>query len=267
MMDNWEFNKIADAVTRYYNNIVLQLRENEWTSMMDSWEFNKIAAAVLAALLVIFGSGQIFSISLDSHNKETAEVVGYKLPVEVASADSQDQDAPEKKGLDFANIALLMQTASIENGEADFRKCSACHTPNQGGKNGIGPNLWNIVNREIGSTADFNYSNAVAEKGGVWDYESLAQFLHKPKSWLKGTKMAFAGIKKEQDIASMLVYLRSLSDNPADLPVVQEAAASQDTEEAKDAEAQQQEVDAAEVVLPPNEVQPPGEVSSPGKSE
>ena len=185
--------------------------------MIDSWEFNKIAAAISAALLVVFGGKEIVTVALSGHDKEHSEV-GYKLPVEVASSTDTAPAAAKKAGVDFVKIASLMQTASVDSGESAFRKCSACHTPTQGGKNGIGPNLWNIVGRGIGGDADFKYSNAMAEKGGDWDYEALANFLHKPKKWLKGTKMAFGGIRSDQEIADVLVYLRSLNDNPPELP-------------------------------------------------
>ena len=197
---------------------------------MDSWEFNKIAAAVLTALLVVFGGREIVHVSQGKHGKDGAEI-GYKLPVEVADASKQAGAGEAKKeGVDFVKIAGLMQTASVDAGASGFKKCSTCHTPNKGGKNGTGPNLWNIVNQEIGKVDDFKYSKAMASKEGAWDYEALANFLHKPKKWLKGTKMAFGGIRNDQDIADMLVYLRSLSDTPSDLPAAVEKASADQNE-------------------------------------
>ena len=183
---------------------------------MDSWEFNKIAAAVLAALLVIFGGKEIIYIANKGHAKETKQA-GYTLPVEVASA-STSGAAPKPAGFDFAQVAALLPAATVDAGAGVFKKCSTCHTVNQGGKNGQGPNLWNIVDRDLGKVEGFKYSKALVDKGGKWDYESLALFLHKPKQWLKGTKMAFAGLRKPKDIANVLAYLRSLSDNPVDYP-------------------------------------------------
>ena len=184
---------------------------------MDSFELNKIAGAVLAALLVIFGTKEIIHVAELSHGKEKAKS-GYTLPVEIASASSGAGAPPAKKGLDFAKVAELMKTAKAENGAGVFKKCSTCHTPTNGGKNGTGPNLWNIVNRDFGKAEGFKYSKALLAKGGKWDYESLAGFMNKPKKWLKGTKMAFGGLKNPQDIADVLAYLRSLSDSPAPLP-------------------------------------------------
>ncbi len=189
--------------------------------MIDSWEFNKIAAAVLAALLVIFGGKEIITVSLKDHGSGKVEA-GYKLPVEVADAQTGGNDTAKKPaGVDFVKVATLMQAASVEAGLSVFKKCSTCHTPAQGGKNGTGPNLWNIVDKDIGAVADFKYSGAMANKEGNWNYEALAGFLHKPKKWLKGTKMAFGGLRSEQDIADLLVYLRSLSDSPVALPAVE----------------------------------------------
>lgn len=184
---------------------------------MDSWEFNKIAAAVLAALLVIFGGREVIAISSGGH-AEHASKPGYTLPVEVASASKTGEAPAAPAGLDFAKVVELLPNANPTAGQGVFKKCTACHTPDQGGKNGQGPNLWNIVNRDKGSVDGFKYSKALTDKGGQWDYESLALFLHKPKSYLKGTKMAFAGIKNVNDLADVLAYLRSLSDSPAALP-------------------------------------------------
>lgn len=184
---------------------------------MDSWEFNKIAAAVLAAMLVIFGGREIVHIAEGGHAKGE-DKAGYTLPVEVASASSSGTDSEPAAGFTFAQVAALLPEAKVEAGESVFKKCATCHTPNQGGKNGQGPNLWNIVGRDLAKADGFNYSTAMADKGGKWDYESLALFLHKPKDWLKGTKMAFGGLRKPQEIANILAYLRSLSDNPVDYP-------------------------------------------------
>ena len=182
---------------------------------MDSWEFNKIAAAVLSALLVIFGGREIVYIAESSHADHAKP--GYTLPVDIASA-QKDAGQSAKKGFDYAQVAELLPAASATAGQGVFKKCVACHTPQKGGKNGQGPNLWNIVDRELGQAEGFKYSNALLERGGKWDYEALANFLHNPRKWMKGTKMAFAGLKKTEDIAAVLAYLRSLSDAPAPLP-------------------------------------------------
>ncbi len=78
--------------------------------------------------------------------------------------------------------------------------------------------MWGLVGRPIGSHAGFNYSEAVKTKGGEWTYDHLANYVHDPKSYIPGNKMAFAGVKDNADLADLLAYLRTLSDNPAPLP-------------------------------------------------
>ena len=111
-----------------------------------------------------------------------------------------------------------MAKASADAGKAAFKKCAACHTPGKGGKNGTGPNLWGVVGAKRGVHDGFAYSASLKEKAGDWTFESLANFLHNPKGYISGTKMAFGGIKDNAELADMLAYLRSLADTPAPLP-------------------------------------------------
>ena len=100
-----------------------------------------------------------------------------------------------------------------------MKKCTACHTFDEGGANKVGPNLWNVVGRPIASAGSYKYSDGLQEKSGdSWSYENLDGYLHKPKDWAPGTKMSFAGLKKVKERADLIVYLRSLSDSPAPLP-------------------------------------------------
>ncbi|HMB48776.1 MAG TPA: cytochrome c family protein, partial [Afifellaceae bacterium] len=106
-------------------------------------------------------------------------------------------------------------------GEKVARKCKACHSFEEGGKNKVGPALWNIVNRPVASVDGFKYSNPMkehAEGGATWSYADLDAFMAKPKDFIPGTKMAFAGLRKESDRAALLAYLRTLSAEPAPLP-------------------------------------------------
>lgn len=183
---------------------------------MDTMEFNKIAAAVLSALLIAFGGSTLVYELGKSHGKaqsgwdiETALNVG-------AETETQAAEAPEEKPI-YEQVQPLLAAASSDDGEKIFSRCQACHTVNDGGANRAGPNLWEIVNRDKG-VADFNYSSAMAEKEGVWNYEALTGFLHQPRQWLPGTKMAFGGLRKPEDLANVIAYLRSLSSDPAPLP-------------------------------------------------
>ena len=128
--------------------------------------------------------------------------------------------APEADSGDVpaASLSALLAGASAERGQQGTRVCSACHSFEQGGPNKIGPGLWDVVGREIGSHEGFSYSSALSDKEGAWDYEMLDAYLADPRSWAPGTKMAFAGVKKPEDRADVILYLRSLSDSPEPLP-------------------------------------------------
>lgn len=110
----------------------------------------------------------------------------------------------EEKPVDFA---ALLKSANIDNGAKIFKKCSTCHSADQGGGNKVGPNLFGIVGKKRASVAGFNYSEAMSKKGGAWSRDDLNLFLTKPKDFVPGTKMGFAGLKKPQDRADVILYL------------------------------------------------------------
>ena len=180
---------------------------------MDTWELNKIAGAVLAALLLMFGTATFIDIQT-SHKLEKP---GFVLPVETAAAPAEGGETAAA-GFDPAAVTALLQNASVENGQAAFKRCATCHTTDKGGRNTTGPNLWGVVGREKGHVEGFNYSAAVKSKGGEWTYEDLAHYIHNPKEFIPGNKMAFAGIKDNAELADLVVYLRTLNDNPPPLP-------------------------------------------------
>ena len=124
---------------------------------------------------------------------------------------------------DFAalagRLADTVAAADAGSGKSVAKKCTTCHTLNDGGANKIGPNLWGVVERAVASHAGYSFSSALQGKSDeAWSYENLNAFLLKPKKWAPGTKMGFAGIKKPQDRADLILYLRSLSGDPAALP-------------------------------------------------
>jgi cytochrome c len=108
--------------------------------------------------------------------------------------------------------------ASADNGKDTFKRCLQCHTPEKGGPNRVGPNLYGIVGRPRASHAGFPYSDAMKNHPGNWTFEELAKYLHDPKGDIPGNKMAFAGIKDNGELADVLAYLRTLADSPAALP-------------------------------------------------
>ncbi len=135
-----------------------------------------------------------------------AETAQAAAPAQMAAA------APAKP------VADLIAGGDVEKGKRVFNKCKACHTVDNGGKNGIGPNLYGIVGQAPGSREGFKYSDALTGlKDKPWTYENLWAFLTKPKDYAKGTKMTFAGLSKESDLANVLAYLRSLADTPVPL--------------------------------------------------
>ena len=180
---------------------------------MDSFEINKIVAAVLMVALVIIGIGKVSDLIF---HVEKPEVPGYAVDVEQAVATSTEtsSDASEDK----IDISALMAMGDLAHGEKVFKKCAACHSINKGGKNNIGPALYNVVGRKVGSISDYKYSKALSEYEKEWSFEELNGYLIKPAKWIKGTKMAFAGLRKEKDRASVIMYLNQNSDNPKPLP-------------------------------------------------
>ncbi|MEQ1612593.1 MAG: cytochrome c family protein [Hyphomicrobiaceae bacterium] len=181
---------------------------------MDSFEINKIAGAVLSALLLVFGSSVLIDMWHGSHQ---SKLTGFTLPAPAAGGATAGAPAAES-AFTVPKIAELMTKASVEGGAAAFKKCATCHTPDKGGKNGTGPNLYGVVGRKVGATDGFAYSGAMKGKGGEWTWDSLIAYLNAPAAAIPGNKMAFAGVKDAGELADILVYMRSLSDSPAALP-------------------------------------------------
>ena len=179
---------------------------------MDSFEINKIVAAILMVALLIIGIGKLSNIIFHVEKPKTP---GYAVEVEqVTTVSSSTKKAVEQK----VDRAALMAMGDIALGEKVFKKCAACHSIVKGGKNNIGPALYNVVGRKTGAVTDYRYSKALASFEKEWTFEELNGYLIKPAKWIKGTKMAFAGLRKEKDRASVIKYLNQNSDNPVPLP-------------------------------------------------
>ena len=179
---------------------------------MDSFEINKIVAAVLMVALLIIGISKISDVVF---HVEKPEKPGYVVEVEQVETTSVTTEATTKDEID---IVALMAKGDVASGEKIFKKCAACHSINKDGKNNIGPALYNVVGRKIGGVPDYKYSKALVAYGKEWNFEELNGFLIKPAKWIKGTKMAYAGLRKESDRASVIKYLNQNSDNPLVLP-------------------------------------------------
>ena len=181
---------------------------------MSGLEVNKILASIIFAVLIVTLIGHFGDLLIDIEHHDQKETA-YKIEVdETLTADS----GTVKKEEIIEPISALLASASLENGEKLFKKCATCHNYEKGGANKVGPQLWNLINRPKANVEGFAYSKALAEYGGEWGYEELAEFLYKPKKYIKGTKMNFAGLKKVKDRADLVYFLREHSDNPAPLP-------------------------------------------------
>lgn len=186
---------------------------------MESLEFNKFAAGVLVAGLVAMGTSKIADILVSPAPLEKNAYV-----VDTSAIATVNASASEPSGPTLEPVLALLAGADVAKGQKVFKKCAACHSANKDGANKVGPNLYNVVNAKMGAKGGFGYSAALTGMGGIWDYVSLNGFLAKPKAFVPGTKMSFAGIKKVGDRAAVIAYLRSLADSPAALPTSDQIA-------------------------------------------
>ena len=179
---------------------------------MDSFEINKIVAAVLMVALLVIGLSKLSKVIFHVDKPETP---GYAIDVEQSSVTSSSSIEKIEEKID---LAALMAMGDIASGEKIFKKCAACHSIVKGGENKIGPALYNVVGRQAGVLSDYKYSKALIAYKKEWNFEELNGFLIKPSKWVAGTKMAYAGLRKEKDRASIIKYLNQNSDNPLPLP-------------------------------------------------
>lgn len=170
-------------------------------------KYNMALAALVIAGLIAWLSGFVSQQAVHS-------VALAKDAVTIEAAAAPTAGGPAKVAMPEP-ILELVAAADLERGKAVAKACAACHTFDAGAKNGVGPNLHNIVNRKKDVAPGFSYSGALLEQGGdTWTYGELNKFLWKPKAYAAKTKMSFVGIKKPEDRAAVLAYLRSVSDAP-----------------------------------------------------
>jgi cytochrome c len=179
---------------------------------MDSFEFNKYAGAVLTGLLTMTVIGFIGNALVSPHHLEQ-----NAYPVAGAEpAQSTQQQAAAPAAVE--PIAPLLASANVQAGQAVAKACAACHTFEKGGPSRVGPNLWGVVAGKRAHAQGFNYSQAMQSAGGTWTYEDLNKYLFDPKAAIPGNRMSFAGVKKTQDRANLIAWLRTQADSPAALP-------------------------------------------------
>tara|TARA_Y100001970_G_scaffold158816_1_gene194203 strand:- start:2350 stop:2865 length:516 start_codon:yes stop_codon:yes gene_type:complete len=170
------------------------------------YEFQKIITSIFLVVLVVFGIAKLSNFIF----KTDEGVVAYKVEVvEKTTTDAADE---------VFDLASFVALGDVEHGKKVFKKCAACHSINQGGKNKIGPALWSVMQRKSGELSDYNYSKSLINHGKIWSFAELNGFLLKPATWIRNNKMGFAGLKDERDRASVILYMNESSDNPIPLP-------------------------------------------------
>ena len=182
---------------------------------MSGFEINKILASIIVAIIIFVIIGFVGNFIVKINYNESL-VKAYKIDLPETSADSTIQKATNDEMVE--SISSLLASASLERGEKIFNKCGSCHNYKKGSKSKIGPNLWDLINRPKASVSGFAYSKSLSEYGGKWTFEELNEFLYKPKEYISGTKMNFAGLKDVKDRANLILWLKQQSDNPIPLP-------------------------------------------------
>lgn len=187
--------------------------------MKDSLALNKIAAAIIGAALIAMIVGFVGKSLYQPASNVVLEKPGYEILIATDAKPQMDEkqaDSPEAVGPEA--VSPLLASADLAKGEKLTSKCSACHSFNAGGATKVGPNLYDIINADMARDSDYAYSSALAAMGEKWTYENLNLFLASPKTYIAGTKMNYGGLKKVNDRANLIIYMRDLSDNPAPLP-------------------------------------------------
>ncbi len=179
---------------------------------MSSFELNKIVASVLLALIVAWVSGLLANKLIEPKMPEKSAVQVAAAPsAQPAQPAGNEQAGPEP-------VQPLLASASVDAGKDVAKKCAACHTFDKGGANRVGPNLYGIFDEPVAEDrGGFAFSEALKKKGGTWTVDALNEWLWKPQSFVKGTKMTFVGLPKAKDRADVIAYLNSLSDSPKPL--------------------------------------------------
>lgn len=175
---------------------------------MDSFEWNKIFMALGFTFLGIFAINEIGNAVYETEAPEAGHAAAETPPSANGPAETPEE----------ADLGTLLAAADPAAGEKVFARCAQCHTREQGGANKIGPNLWDIVGAKHAHRDDFAYSSAMKAFPGTWDYETLFRYLENPKAVVPGTKMAFAGLRKPEERANLLAFMRTWSDSPKPFP-------------------------------------------------
>ena len=174
---------------------------------------NKIIVSIIAVIILVLCINKIADVIfyVEKPEKSSYEVAN------LATASSTTSSETNSESSGSGNITALFASTNPDEGASVFKKCAACHSINQGGSNKIGPALWGVLGRQAGSVSDYKYSKAMLAYGKVWSIDEMNGFLTKPKDWIQGTKMSFAGLKNEKDRAAVILYMNKQSSSPLPL--------------------------------------------------
>ena len=171
---------------------------------------NKIIVSIILAVILVVGINKVADVIFFVEKPE-------KSAYQVANVTTATSTTTSETSSGSEDIMALFASISAADGEKVFKKCVACHSIAKGGSNKIGPALWGVLGRKAGSVADYKYSKAMAAHGKSWSVEEMNGFLIKPKEWIKGTKMSFAGLKKAKERAAVILYMNENTNNPLPL--------------------------------------------------
>ena len=171
---------------------------------------NKIIVSIVFAVILVIGINKVTDVIFYVEKPE-------KSAYQIENVSNVASNASAKTSSEAGNIMAIFASTSAAEGAKVFKKCAACHSIAEGGKNKIGPALWGVLGRQAGSLPDYKYSKAMAAYGKKWSFEEMNGFLIKPKDWIKGTKMSYAGLKSEKERAAVILYMNENTNSP--LPI------------------------------------------------
>jgi len=174
---------------------------------------NKIIVSVVFTIILVLGINKITDAI---YYVEKPEKSAYQVASDTTSASTESTETSSTSS-ESGDIMTLFASTSATEGAKIFKKCAACHSIAEGGGNKIGPALYSVLGRKIGSLPDYKYSKAMVVYGKSWTFEEMNGFLIKPKDWIKGTKMSFAGLKNEKERAAVILFMNENTNNPLPL--------------------------------------------------
>ena len=174
---------------------------------------NKIIVSIVFAIILVLGINKVTDIIF---YVEKPEKSAYQVEsvTSVASTTSAETSSVSSES---GNIMALFASTNAQEGAKVFKKCAACHSIAENGANKIGPALWGVLGRPAGTIPDYKYSKAMVAYGKNWSFEEMNGFLIKPKDWIKGTKMSYAGLKSEKERAAVILYMNENTNKPLPL--------------------------------------------------